>query len=492
MTVSTKTSYRFHDWVRPVNIAVIPAELVGRVAWVYPRLLAWFQEQGHIVQNTPTDETDVIITTAVVDHPIDREASLFMQGKRRFNLRHRPHILTLVDVPLVDFKKYLHDMTVLATRSVEQAKELQFIGLGPEAAEVLHSQAQREPLVAFGRYLQSQAKSMRVQAFVGDSEIPSMTLHFDLAGSHAVTDFTNEAEFIDELGKRLVTALCTRDINQHIILEDGISARVWRELQSADAMLKVGEQFTKYNFFTDPVSVVKLLGFRGVGETISAHYSEGCYATYEPRISSLLTTATGSARFVDKRSIQRDEIALVAGIKPDKTGAYVMPVEDKITVVPSVEAVELFGICEASGRQTITLPEGEFQVPMARSVVHGHVGVDSYDPTLVEHVELSDTFTIYPVSCGTDVLARETAKAFASSQALKDPTDPRQVVFLEQPCHGVLVVEKWQVDKPPFAVLEAILSSGALKMTKQVPQGEFAWEQHDGRMVKHLLHELPH
>jgi hypothetical protein len=41
-------------------------------------------------------------------------------------------------------------------------------------------------------------------------------------------------------------------------------------------------------------------------------------------------------------------------------------------------------------------------------------------------------------------------------------------------------------------VLEAILSSGALKMTKQVPQGEFAWEQHDGRMVKHLLHELPH
>jgi hypothetical protein len=79
------------------------------------------------------------------------------------------------------------------------------------------------------------------------------------------------------------------------------------------------------------------------------------------------------------------------------------------------------------------------------------------------------------VSCGTGALASGTAQAFRRSQSLADLNDPRGVIVLEQPGHGVVIVEKWVEGKGPFETIREYLEQGRLKMTMEVPQGRIQW-----------------
>ena len=223
------------------------------------------------------------------------------------------------------------------------------------------------------------------------------------------------------------------------------------------------------------------MGFRGLSEAIAAQYSEGCYAVFEPDVPGLITTATGSSRLVDKRSISRDDQAIVVGVKPDRQGAKVIQVEDRPTVIPSVEAVEMMGICEALPYHTRRNSRNEeVPTPAVRCILHGHLGLGAYDPTCAETVRLDEPFYDYLVSCGTGALASGTARAFQRSEALRDLADPRGLVILEQPGHGVVIVEKWMEGKGPFETIQEYLEKGLIKMTMDVPQGHIAWEERSG------------
>jgi hypothetical protein len=54
---------------------------------------------------------------------------------------------------------------------------------------------------------------------------------------------------------------------------------------------------------------------------------------------------------------------------------------------------------------------------------------------------------------------------------LKDPDDPRRVVFTVLPGHGVVIVEKWVEGKAPFQVIWEYMDSGVLQVDNRVPQG---------------------
>jgi hypothetical protein len=245
-------------------------------------------------------------------------------------------------------------------------------------------------------------------------------------------------------------------------------------------MVRAGAMFATFGFFTTPIYVDKLLGYRGVSEAISAQYSEGCYAVYEPDLPGLITTASGSSRLVDKRAITREDQAVVVGLRPDGLGAIVRPVTGRDQVVPSAEAVELFSICQAAGsHQRLNRHGQRVTVPNVRALLHGHLGVAAFDPTFVASVQLDPLYYTQLVSCGTGALAEGTAAAFGRAGALRDLADPRRVLFLEQPGHGVMVVEKWgppEEVRAPFEAIRDYLAAGHLQMTLEIPQGPVFWE----------------
>ena len=249
-------------------------------------------------------------------------------------------------------------------------------------------------------------------------------------------------------------------------------------------MVRAGSTFTEFGFFTTPIYIEKVLGYRGISEAISAQYSEGCYGVYDADIPGLITTATGSSRLVDKRAITREDQAVVIGVKPERDGAIVRPVAGMETVVPSVEAVEMMSICQAISSHTRTNSRGEpVIVPNVRAVLHGHLGVAAFDPDRVEAVRLDPLYYTQLVSCGTGALANATAAAFSRSQSLHNLHDPRALVFLEQPGHGVMVVEKWPapgVQTAPFETIRQYLRAGYLSMTYDIAQGPVEWEPQPG------------
>jgi hypothetical protein len=316
---------------------------------------------------------------------------------------------------------------------------------------------------------------------------PLCAVSFDLAGAHPTTDASDLDRFAEQVGLSILAAMCTSEVSQHRLVEESLPQAVWEQLETPEAMARAGAMFTKFGFFTQPVTVEKLLGYRAVSEAVSAHYSEGCYAAYDIEIPGLITTATGSARLVDKRAITRDDQAIVVGVTPERDGALVRPVEGMERVVPSVEAVELMSICQAVPTHERLNRAGEpVMTPNVRAILHGHLGVEQYDPEFVECVTLDAPYHRHLVSCGTGALARGTATAFARSAALQQLDDPRSVVFVEQPGHGVVIVEKWVEGNRAFEAIYEQLAQGRLRMTMDVPQGPVMWEAHavaDGRRV---------
>ena len=128
------------------------------------------------------------------------------------------------------------------------------------------------------------------------------------------------------------------------------------------------------------------------------------------------STATGSAKLVDKRSITRHDQAIVVGIKPERDGAVVLPLEGNEDLCPSIEAMEMMGICKAAGTHSRLNSRGEtVEVSNVRCILHGHLGIADYDPAFVESVRLDAPYYQQLVSCGTDALANGTCAAFSRS-----------------------------------------------------------------------------
>lgn len=450
-------------------------------------MLDWLREQGCTIEAQPSNATDMILTTALYGSPIDRDDALFFQAKRRYGLNRRPTVWTMMAIRESDYQRWIDHFAELAQYPENAKPTFEYPGLGPQAVEVLMRQARRGgPEVAISRLLQCHVKSLRIMALrIDDADQPICAMHYDLAGAHAITPAGDLDVFAQDAGYRLLTASCAREVNQHVFAPDVLPRSVWNELHTPDDLLRAGPAFTEYGFFTTPVSIEKLLGFRGVGDAISSQYSEGCYGAYDPDVNALITTATGSSRLVDKRWISRSDQALVVDLKPERDGVIVREVEGMGKVVPSVEAVEMMSICRAVAKQNVINRSGEgVEVPLSRAILHGHLAVADYDPAYVERAQLDDLYYAHLVSCGTGPLARATSAAFGRSATLNNIDDPRKVVFLEQPGHGAMLIEKWVPGTRAFETTHAYLRAGHLRMTMDVPQGPVEWRTvaaEDGR-----------
>jgi hypothetical protein len=257
-------------------------------------------------------------------------------------------------------------------------------------------------------------------------------------------------------------------------------------------MRRAGRELGKRSFFTQMVRVDSLATVPSLPDAISSQYSEGCFATWDPDLKGLVTTVTGSARPVVKDNLTDDELAIIVGVRPDGRGALVRHVEGKRNDPPSSEAVELMEMDSdlpviPAGSAYAAPGDVSGEVPVARSKLHGHRGIKSYDPERVEHVSLDKPFYHYPVSCSTEAQAQAIKTAFGRSQALNDPQDPRQVVFTVLPGHGVVIVEKWVPGKEPFQLMWEFMDAGYLQVENAIPQGPLTYVSGEGGQMELLV-----
>ncbi len=470
-----------HAWVRPIAVAYVPGALTPALEQAAGTLLEWLRFAGCPISDEPNAETDLILTTSRLGLVTPRDEALLFHAKRKYRLNRRPLTLTMVDVPEADYQRWLEHFAELARQPEDALAPEQYAGLGPQAVEVIAHQARRGgPELAFSRLVQAQCLSVRVMALRTLDGRPYRAMHFDLAGARPVSDATDMEAFAADVGPRVLAAACAQEVKGHGFLDEPVPAEQWAALRGPDAMIRAGTIFTEFGFFTTPFYVEKILGYRGISDALSAQYSEGCYAVYEPDLGGLITTATGSARLVDKRAISRADQAVIVGIRPDRAGAWVRPVAGLDPVLPSVEAVEMLSITQAvSTHKRANSAGAVVDVPNIRALLHGHLGVEAFDPACVEAVQLEPLYYTQLVSCGTGALAEGTAAAFARSAALRRLDDPRRLVFLEQPGHGVMIAEKWSDatdGRAPFETIHEYLKAGHLQMTLDIPQGPIAWE----------------
>lgn len=479
------TTKPVHTWLRKLQIAFVPGPVDALLEGVAERLLDRFETHGHQVQPTPGRDTDVILTTARFGEPVSWREALFFTARRRYNLNHNPTIYTMISVAPEGLDQALEDYRVSLEKEPPDPSDFERAGLAPGSFHVLLEQGRRGgPILALERQIQAQAKSIRVLLVVGD-EHPLYAFHFDLVGAHPRSEADGTTRFYDDIVLRVLTAMSTYEITEHEVVEAPIPQKVWRASSVPAAMRAAARQLGRRDFFTDMVRIADLVHVPAVSEGVASQYSEGCFATWDPTLEALVTTVTGSARPVDKGDISEDDMAVIVDVRSDGKGAVVRHVKGKRNDPPSSEAVELMDMDSRLPKVHLDPPWGVSKpVPVVRSKLHGHRGIAAFNPDRAEHVRLDPPYYHYPVSCATEAQARGIKAAFARSEALQDPEDPRQIVFTVLPGHGIVVVEKWVPGKAPFQAIWEAIDSGDLEVENRVPQGPLSFTRAaDGRMV---------
>ncbi len=461
-----------HPWLRPIRLAFIPGPMTPLLEKVAAGLEHAARGQGHELQAAPDDLTDVLLTTARLGQVVGWREAVLLSGRRRFNLSHMPTVYTLVHAPVGDFQRLMDHFQAALTQEAPDPADYDFPGLAPQAHRVLWSQGRRGgPILALERLVQAQAKSIRVILIVGD-ETPLVAYHFDLVGAHPRSQADDLAAFYDDILLRMVTTVCTAEVTHHQVVGEPIPYSLWQRLDTPAAMRQAARQLGERHFFTEMVRIADLVQVPAVSEVVASQYSEGCFATWDPVLGALVATVTGSARPLNKDNVTEEDLAVIVGVRPDGKGALVQEVEGKRNLPPSSESVEM----RAMDRPlpTVTLgPEWGIPapVPVVRSKLHGHRGVAAYHPDHVEFVPLAPPYYHYLVSCATEAQAQGIEAAFAHSQALQNPHDPRPVVFTVLPGHGAVIVEKWVAGKAPFQIIWESMDAGYLQIKDQIPQG---------------------
>jgi len=485
MTSSVTLRRQPHTWLQRIAIALQPGPLNPLTQEVGRKLLSQFKADGHTVLDRPHGAVDVLLTTAQFNQHVEWRQALMFTARRRFSLEHNPTVFTLVAIPRPQFDSLLAHFQKALARPEPDPADYDFPGLAPNAYLTLYEQGRRAgPILSLVRLVQSQTMCIRVILVIGERR-PEEAYTFDLVGAYPRTSAADPKAFYQDLVLRVVTAVSTHEVTQHEVAGETIPLERWRALETPSAMLRAGQELGRRQFFTRMVEIANLVNVPALNGAIASQYSEGCFATWDAELSAMVATITGSARPVDKGRLTEDELAVIQAMRPDGKGAVVRHVEGKRNDPPSTEAVEMVGM----DRRLPTIRLGENwkyqkEVPVARSKLHGHRGVHAYDPALVEHVFLDPAYYHFPVSCSTEAQASAIISAFARSQALTHPADPRQIIFTILPGHGAVIVEKWVAGKAPFQVIWEAIDSRALEIDSRVPQGPLSFiQREDGRMI---------
>jgi hypothetical protein len=473
-----------HDWLRPIQLFYEPGTLTPLLEDTANKLLDAFVSHGHGIQTEPNAQTDAFLTTARFGELLNWRKALMFTGRMKYRLNHVPRAITLVQITPQELEESLVHFEQALAKEPFIREEFEFEGLAEKSPDVLVEQGRRGgPMLSLIRLIQAQLKCVRLLLLVGEEDRIERVYHIDLVGAHPTTEYSiGEESFYADIVMRTATYESTYEVTKHEVVGDLIPADTWAELATIDAMQQAGQEMGERKFFTDMLRINDLVPVPGLSDAIADQYSEGCFATWDPIISALIATITGSARPVDKGNITEKDLAAIVGIRPDGLGAQVRHVENGENISPSSEAVEMMDMDLVLPRVVISGLPGE--LPVVRSKLHGHRGVSSFNPQKVEFAPLDAPFYDFLVSCATEAQARAIKAAFSRAESLQNTDDPRQLAFTILPGHGIVITEKWQPNKRPFELIWEAMDAGDLVIDRIVPQGRINFTTtSDGRMI---------
>jgi hypothetical protein len=465
-----------HTWLKKLSISQV-SKSAGKLSdQLVSELLIYLQNGGHTVQETPSGETDVILTTAKFGEPLNWREALMFTARHRYKLDHNPTVFTILEVEPEQLDRMLADIGQILENEQEPGEKFQ--GVPESAHKTLFEQGKRGGAILYlARVLQTQSKCIRIILVIGKNKIDSVYL-FDLVGAHPHI-INDSPTFIKDIATRIATAVSTKEITQHSTVPPVIPQSQWQASPTIQDMIVASNELGKRDFFTEMIKINNLAAVPGFNDVISQQYSEGCFATWDKDLGGLLTTITGSARPIRKESITENDLALIVGVKPENDGALVRHLEGHPNYPPSSEAVEMVGVDLMLPRVLVD----DCRVPVIRSKLHGHRGVRSFHKDRVEYAPLSENYLYYPVSCSTDAQCSAVQEAFSRASALQDPEDPRNIVFTVLPGHGCIIVEKWIERKRPFQLIWEAMDRKDLEISNDIPQGHFGFEARGQRLV---------
>jgi hypothetical protein len=471
-----------------VNILYHPTKSNEMMDEIAHGILRAFDRLGNTVQESADENTDVVLTAYPYNEVLNWRRALMFTGRIVLKLEHSPTVWTIVHMTNQEFNEIIGHFDAALKKEPIDLKDFTFDGLAETAPHHLAEQGLRGgPILSLVRKVQAQAKCIRILLVVGD-DTPERVYHFDLVGAFPYTDYSiGEDMFYEDIALRMTAAASTHEITQHEVVGDPIPRSLWNQSDIPAAMGKAGAELGKRDFFTEMIKVAELVPVPSVGASISSQYSEGCFVTWDPTIDGLIATVTGSARPVRKDDITENDLAVIVGVRADGQGAQIRHVEDKSNDPPSSEAVEMREM--DLNLPVIKLGEAwgiDKEVPVVRSKLHGHRGVESYNPETVEYVPLDGPYFHYLVSCSTEAQARGITNAFARAECFTNLDDPRNVAFTLLPGHGLVIAEKWVHGKEPFQLMWEMMDNQDIEIHNHVPQGPLTYVEKNGRMTLNL------
>jgi hypothetical protein len=476
-----------HSFLRPVRLAAVRGPSTPLLDAVLAAVEQALRARGHHWSTVADDRTDAFVTTARLHEPVAWRASPLFTGRKRYGLTAKPATYTFVQATPAQLQELLQRFEVALAKQPPDRADFDLPGLSANAWQVLLDQGRRGgAMMCIARLLQAQSKSLRVVLVVGERTAEAAYL-FDLAGAYPRIDAGGELGLADDLALRIATHLSTREVTGHRVEGAPIPRGQWHASRGPRAMLRASRELGARAFFTRMVRIADLVDVPAITNAIAQQYSEGCFGTWDPVLRAQIVTVTGSQHPVAKASLGDDDLAVITGLLDDGSGVCVRTVEGLRNDPPSSEAVEFESIDRVLPRVALPASWGvDGTVPVVRSKLHGHRGVVAYDPRCVEYVPLDPPFFRWLVSCSTEAQAQAVTAAFARSQALRDPGDPRTIVFTILPGHGLLMAEKWVPGTEPFDVLLQAMDDGRLEVSHGVPQGPMHYVTQGDRMVLQL------
>ena len=221
-----------HPWLRKINLSFVSQPSTPLMEGMVSNLLAAFRKLGHVVQERPDEQTDLLLTAAPFFRSLNWRDAVLFTGRRQFGLAHTPTTITLIHAQPGEFRELLGHFEVALQKKPMDPDDFAFEGLAPTASQTLIQQGLRGgPILSLERLLQAQSKSIRILLIVGREE-PQTAYLFDLVGAHPRMVAEDKGAFYEDIVLRIVTGLSTEEVTQHQVVGDPIPATKWQEFST--------------------------------------------------------------------------------------------------------------------------------------------------------------------------------------------------------------------------------------------------------------------
>src|SRR5690242_6360167 len=229
-----------HTWLKQLTISYLPGPSTPLANGVVSDLMEHFHSEGHTIQELPTADTDVILTTARLGEPLGWRDAFMFTARRRFGLQHVPTVFTIVHATPGQFKEWMTKVEGVLKEGPAAAPP--FEGVPASASQTLFAQGRRGGAILYLlRIIQIQTKCIRVLLVVGEEQ-PQYAFLFDLVGAHPQIWFGEPGAFYKDIATRVLTAASTSEITDHETVEPPITREEWESLTTIDDMTRASHE----------------------------------------------------------------------------------------------------------------------------------------------------------------------------------------------------------------------------------------------------------